>query len=322
MSANKDGKSTSHLMAGFIGGLTSAVTLQPFDLLKTRVQQSQTNSQLQSSSSKVAAKSLRTIIKEMPSLRNLWTGTLPSVLRTSIGSSLYLTSLNISRNYLAERKAANLSDSRDLKSSTSKLPKLAMYENLISGAAMRSLVGILTMPITVIKTRYESSLYNYTSLNQAARDIFRDHRFKGFFLGCGSTIVRDAPYAGLYVLMYEQLKVMIPKALKIDEGSQENKPNGTMKGNQGIDYYSIMVNSMSAMTAASTATLITTPFDTIKTRIQIEPQYYRNFFHASKLILTQEGVLVLFRGAGLRLVRKTLSAGIAWGVYEELLKFF
>lgn len=187
---------------------------------------------------------------------------------------------------------------------------------------MRGMVGFLTMPVTVIKTRFESNMYHYKSLSEAAKDIYKEQHnsIRGFFLGCGSTIVRDAPYAGLYVLMYEQFKVSIGTLLGQQSAVKKNKSK--LSDNSSDNLKAIAVNSSSAMLAASLATIITTPFDTIKTRIQVSPQQYTSFRQTFALIVKQEGVLVLFRGAGLRLVRKTLSAGIAWGIYEELLKFF
>ncbi|GMG44987.1 unnamed protein product [Ambrosiozyma monospora] len=77
-------KTTRHLIAGFSGGLASAVCLQPLDLIKTRVQQS-------------SSTSILTVFKEVKSVSQLWRGTVPSAIRTSMGSAMYLTSLNMIR---------------------------------------------------------------------------------------------------------------------------------------------------------------------------------------------------------------------------------
>lgn len=292
-------KSVSHLAAGFAGGLASAVCLQPLDLLKTRLQQS---------SDVLRRPRLLELVKAMPSIKSFWVGTLPSVLRTSVGLSLYLTGLNFSRSYLAQQRQYSEPIKRN---SLSLLPQIRLYENLITGAFVRGAVGILTMPITVLKTRWESSLYGYTSLSGAIKSIYAEKRsIRPFFLGCGSTIARDAPYAGLYVLLYEQLKLRLPIFIE----STNTNNNGS------LNYAALGVNSISAMLAAALATVVTTPFDTIKTRIQTEPAKYSNFFGAGASMLRFEGLTVFFRGTSLRLARKTLSAGIAWGVYEEMLK--
>ena len=65
------------------------------------------------------------------------------------------------------------------------------------------------MPISVIKVRFESNLYNYRSLAEASRDIFQREGARGFFAGFGATALRDAPYAGIHLALYESTKALI-----------------------------------------------------------------------------------------------------------------
>lgn len=293
-------KSTSHLISGFAGGLISAVVLQPLDLLKTRMQQQH-------------YMTLSLSIKQLNSPLELWRGTLPSALRTSVGSALYLSCLNLMRTKISDYKYIK-KDRIITNNKSSSLPKLNMYENLITGAVARALVGYTTMPITVLKVRYESTMYEYTSILQASRDIWKNEGIKGFFTGFGATCLRDAPYAGLYVLLYEQTKSLLPKII----------PKRFISFNSDGNYSlmtSTTVNSTSAIIAASIATSTTAPFDTIKTRMQLEPQKFHNSFQTLKYILTKESVIKIFSGLSMRLTRKAISAGIAWGIYEELLKY-
>lgn len=296
-------QSGSHLIGGFIGGLTSAIALQPFDLLKTRIQQQHSSTLLSS-------------IRQLNGPLELWRGTLPSALRTSIGSALYLSCLNLMRTKISESKLTN-SKKVILKkiNKSSSLPELTSYENLLTGALARAMVGYITMPITVLKVRYESTIYNYTSLWQATNDIWHNEGINGFFKGFGATCLRDAPYAGLYVLLYEQIKSLLPTMLP------SNLITLTSDGNYSM-MASTSINSTSAIVAASIATTITAPFDTIKTRMQLEPMKFRHSLQTFKYMLTNESILQLFSGLSMRLTRKAISAGIAWSIYEELIKYF
>lgn len=299
-----ESKTSSHLIGGFAGGLTSAVILQPFDLLKTRAQQSQGGS-------------IRTIIKNLESYRQLWRGTLPSAFRTSIGSALYLASLNVVRSSIATGKITSNVRSGDCLGknvSSSTLPKLSMAENLITGGLTRGFVGFITMPVTVLKVRYESTMYNYKSLGEAITSIFSTEGVRGFFNGFAATAARDAPYAGLYVLLYEQCKLCIPSLLQITKASDNNNQLFNFKR-------SALINSLSAFMAASLATTMTAPFDTIKTRMQLEPMRFKGFFKSFALVVRDDGFIRLFDGLSLRLTKKAFSAGIAWGIYEEIIKF-
>lgn len=290
-------RARSHLIGGFAGGLASALTLQPFDLLKTRIQQSKDIT-------------LWSAIRQVDSVKSLWRGTLASSIRTSVGSALYLTSLNVMRTALASNRNSGSAVGR-----SSNLPQLSMYENLLAGVLARALVGYITMPVTVLKVRYESTLYQYRSLTEATKDIYAKEGIKGFFRGFGPTCLRDAPYAGLYVLLYERSKIVVPKLLPKSMIRQDSQGSYTT-------YTSTIVNALSAVFSASFATTITAPFDTIKTRMQLEPTKFTSFLRTFVVISKEESVLQLFSGLSMRLARKALSAGIAWGIYEELIKKF
>ncbi|CCC68695.1 hypothetical protein NCAS_0B06110 [Naumovozyma castellii] len=292
--SDKSPKTSVHLVSGFIGGLSSAVTLQPLDLLKTRIQQHK-------------GATLWSAIKDIKDPIQFWRGTLPSALRTSIGSALYLSCLNIMRTQLVHGKKGSAA------SKSSSLPQLTMYENLLTGAMARGLVGYITMPITILKVRYESTYYSYKSMNEAIKDIYKMEGISGFFRGFGPTVMRDAPYAGLYVLLYEKSKQILPKFL----------PKSLIHYKEDMKFStstSTVVNSVSAIASASLATAITAPFDTIKTRMQLKPKVFTNFFTTLVLITKNESIFQLFSGLSMRLTRKALSAGIAWGIYEDLIK--
>jgi len=65
------------------------------------------------------------------------------------------------------------------------------------------------MPISVIKVRFESNMYPYRSLAEASADIFKKEGGRGFFSGFGATALRDAPYAGIQVALYESMKALL-----------------------------------------------------------------------------------------------------------------
>ncbi|XBW35131.1 hypothetical protein QEN19_000694 [Hanseniaspora menglaensis] len=287
--SNVDLKASSnkqHLYSAFLVGGISSVALQPLDLLKTRKQQ-------QGSSKDIFN------IKNIK-ITELWKGTLPSFLRTAIGSALYLTTLNRMRVFISaiENKEQNYIETYN---KSSNLPKISHWGNLASGSIARSVIGFFLMPLTVIKTRFESTVYNYKSLDEAIKHIYKENKVKGFFKGFGSTLLRDSPYAGIYLVNYEFCKNFLNKH--------------TLK-----EQSDFIVNSSSAIIAASVSSTLTAPFDTIRVRIQLEPNLNKNLFTTCANIVKNESFSKLFDGLSLRLIRKSLAAGIAWGVYEELIK--
>jgi solute carrier family 25 protein 38 len=302
---------TFHFLAGLTSGVSSAILLQPADLLKTRVQQSRSSSLLPV---------LRSILAGPHPIAGLWRGTLPSALRTGFGSALYFTSLSSLRQIIANNRSGaeegrpggdgsrNTGSGGGSGRSSSVLPKLSNTQNLVTGATARVFAGFVLMPVTVIKVRYESDLYAYKSIASAARSIHAGEGLKGFFSGFGATAVRDAPYAGLYVVFYEACKVHLNKILSKDSD-----------GHHQSSATSATVNASSGVLAAGLATGITNPFDAVKTRLQLMPHRYRNMVTATRLMLREDGLKSFFDGLGLRMGRKALSSALAWTVYEELI---
>ncbi|KAF2656557.1 putative solute carrier family 25 member 38 [Lophiostoma macrostomum CBS 122681] len=305
--------SSFHFFAGLSSGVLSAVLLQPADLVKTRVQQSHSNT---------ISATIKAIANGPSPLRQFWRGTLPSTLRTGCGSALYFSSLNALRQKAARAQAratgGRLSEdgrSRDDHSST--LPKLSNTANLTTGAVARTWAGFVMMPITVLKVRYESNLYSYRSLFSACKDIVRTEGLRGFFAGFGATAVRDAPYAGLYVLFYEQSKRRLSElATRIEETTTPTIETSMRLSSST----SAGINFLSGVAAAGLGTTFTNPFDAIKTRLQLMPAKYGNMVKAAKLMLREDGTRAFFDGLGIRIARKAASSALAWTVYEELIR--
>lgn len=145
---------------------------------------------------------------------------------------------------------------------------------------------------------------------QAARDIVRVEGFRGFFSGWGATAIRDAPYAGLYVLFYEHSKKSLSKLYATGR-----------KMDSGV---AAAINTVSGAGAGALATAITNPFDTLKTRIQVDPGKYGNLWRAAKIVVMEDSGRfkgrALFDGLGLRMARKAVSSAAVWGIYEALIR--
>ncbi|KAF2842448.1 putative mitochondrial carrier protein, partial [Patellaria atrata CBS 101060] len=324
-----------HFLAGLSSGLTSAVLLQPADLLKTRLQQHGTVT-----THLTLRGTIHSLLSSPHPIKALWRGTLPSALRTGFGSALYFSTLNALRHHAALLRPTSPTPSNPTHppnptATSSSLPKLSALANLTTGGLARAFAGLVTMPITVLKVRFESSLYTYPSLPSAFMTILRAEGPRGFFAGFGATAVRDAPFAGLYVLFYELSKrelsavfsrgtthtthhVPVPLDAPSPPGGVQNvnangNPELSPKAAAGINF-------TSGVAAAGLATLLTNPFDAIKTRLQLMPQRYGNTVQAARMMLREEGLRSVFDGLGLRMARKAVSSALAWMLYEELIR--
>ena len=251
------------------------------------------------------SQTLREIRQSPDVAASLWRGTIPSTLRTGFGSALYFTSLNCIRQQ-ALRAGAGTSAARRHSSS---LPTLSNTANMASGMLARSFAGFLLMPLTIIKVRYESTLYNYRTVLDAGRDILQKEGLRGLFSGVGATTIRDAPNAGLYVLFYEQFKSQLSLLGR-----------HSSSGGRKEAFSPACINFVSGILAGTSCATVSNPFDAVKTRIQLQPNMYYNMWHGAAKMMREEGPRAFSDGLALRISRKALSSALAWTLYEELIK--
>lgn len=171
------------------------------------------------------------------------------------------------------------------------------------------------------------------------------------FQGFSATALRDAPYAGLYLAVYEKSKTSLGNLISRRE---ENRRLEEISKNLGLDLIgsktsdddgrgSTLVVSLSGVIAGATSTLLTHPFDILKTRMQIQdgalskdisptrgpdrkklessrsqqqkkfrPTLLSTFKHISQT----DGSKAFLDGLGLRMARKALSGAIGWSIFE------
>ncbi|KAL5508576.1 hypothetical protein ACEPAH_6195 [Sanghuangporus vaninii] len=292
-----------HLLSGALSGFASTVLLQPFDLLKTRLQQRDGRVDLRQKGSVIRV--TKNVIAS-DGFVGLWRGTVPSLFRNVPGVALYMTSLSQVRT--AMTKTSLFVGTRPVSGTPSNgrsvLPKLSSHGNLLAGAFARVAVGFILNPLSVIKARFESDIYRsqYNSFPRAVAMIFRagpKELFKGFV----PSAMRDAPYAGIFVATYESIKRYT---------SNLSESSSVLS--------STAVHTVSAGSAGALATLATHPFDVIKTKVQVRQEdRYQGLARTIRTIWQQRGISGFFDGASLRVSRKVFSSAIGWAVYEGLL---
>jgi hypothetical protein len=125
------------------------------------------------------------------------------------GVAMYMASLTQLRALMARSSHFSIVQTRKTTStatgSRSVLPTLTSSGNLLSGAVSRVAIGFLLNPFSVLKARFESSLYEYKSVSQGMRLIMQNgpsELFRGFL----ASSMRDAPYAGIFLVVYEHIK--------------------------------------------------------------------------------------------------------------------
>ncbi|CAO1626188.1 unnamed protein product [Sympodiomycopsis kandeliae] len=298
------------LLSGATSGLVSCVLLQPLDLLKTRLQQANSESVPIGNKTKRLRLTIGNVI-EKDGIKGLWRGTLPTILRNVPGVAMYFYSVTELRGMLAMRPIPGLSTPNTISHDTSNLASTSSLSaqslpakptwtgNLLAGATARVAVGFILCPITVVKARFESSNFTHaqnSTLLRSISSIYSESGIKGLFRGFTVTSLRDAPYAGLYIMFYESIK------------SHSTSILGTEEWKSRI---------IAGLSAGTLSTLCTHPFDILKTKLQTHNDQSISLARTIQEIRKSGRVSSLFLdGLGLRCARKAASSAIGWGIFE------
>ncbi|XP_037293688.1 mitochondrial glycine transporter isoform X2 [Manduca sexta] len=272
-------------LAGSFSGTFSTILFQPLDLVKTRLQNPSHHVVATSVSSRIQPGMITIFanIVRQEHIAGLWRGMVPSIARCVPGVGLYFSSLHWLKAKLGKTKG-----------------DLGPIEAIMLGVLARTMSGVVLIPMTVIKTRYESGVYKYNSLGGALKAIYKAEGIRGLSCGLGPTLARDAPFSGLYLMFYTQTKQAVPK-----EWMQAPSAASAVHFTSGI-------------IAGILASLATNPADVLKTKMQLYPDKFPNAFSAAIYVHQTYGIRGYFKGAVPRMLRRTLMAAMAWTVFEEI----
>lgn len=220
---------------------------QPLDLVKTRIQTLSKPAppggggvSVNTSMFSVARHVLRT-----EHVTGLWRGIVPSITRTVPGVGLYFGSLHWLKSTVYGDGGGGGTPHP--------------VEAVCLGMAARCVAGAAMIPVTVVKTRFESDAYHYSRMTQAFSQIYAREGVRGLCCGLAPTLMRDAPFSGLYLMFYTQLKRHLPD----------------LPAQHATAVTAGAANFTCGVTAGFLASLVTHPADVVKTKMQLRPQEFK-----------------------------------------------
>lgn len=290
-------------LSGVISGSLTAIIFQPFEYVKTKQQQPDSDQVKHAASQGIKRQlKLRQIIKstlidaQNPNKYNLfnlskfWTGLTPSLYRSIPVAAIYFGCIDVF-------KHSNVLGEKDKNSTLHKYP---LVRSFFIGALAKTISDALTFPLNLIKTRYESDFYNYKSMLGAFNSIIKSEGIPGLYRGLVATLIRDVGYSGVYFVLYTKIKMSLN-----DSSQAKNKTSAA--------YF-----ASCAMGASIFSCLITQPPDVIRSYIQLKPDEYKTFVGTAKSIYRQKGVRGFLVGFVPRSTRRVFISIITWTLYEKL----
>ncbi|ELU02069.1 hypothetical protein CAPTEDRAFT_165918 [Capitella teleta] len=264
-------------LAGSLSGTCSTLLFQPLDMLKTRIQSPK------ALGCNPGAINIAITVVRSEKLKGLWRGCVPSLTRTVPGVGVYFGSMNWLRTTFGSSDPS-------------------AWESVAIGGCARTVAGVTMLPFTVIKTRFESAQFQYKGMGNALATIYKGEGVKGLFSGMRATLLRDVPFSGLYLLMYDRSKKVVREYQLV---STPTAP---------------MVHFSCGICSGFVAAVVTQPADVVKTHMQLDPSKYHSVRFVIHNIYAKDGVHGFFRGTVLRTMRRSMMAAFAWTFFEEMIK--
>ena len=239
-------------------------------------------------------------------LKTFFSGVAPAAARVFLGAGVYFSLLD-----LMSGGGLRHGHTRSGTSTASPLWNFAV------AAGARGTASVLMAPLTVVKTRMEFTRAGHSgelaAMGQALRTVW-GQGVRGMFAGLGPTILRDAPYSGLYFALYRAVTPSMAWAWGGVYGGKHAPPTS-------------LVTFTAAFAAGGLATLATQPFDMLRTRSQLDgcanaaaggasKGGHRNTLELFRHLVASEGVTALYRGAALRVLKRSVASGITWTLVE------
>lgn len=184
---------------------------------------------------------------------------------------------------------------------------------LLAGAIAR--VGSVTLisPLELIRTKLQSQKQSYRELTDIIRSAVQTEGWWSLWRGLGPTLLRDVPFSAMYWFNYEKGKRWLCDRYNAREPT-------------------FAITFISGAASGSIASIVTLPFDVVKTRRQVELgelqaknlsyKVSSSTFSVMSRIVAQDGFSGLFAGFLPRLIKVAPACAIMISTYEFGKTFF
>ncbi|PKA48909.1 Protein mitoferrin-like 1, chloroplastic [Apostasia shenzhenica] len=222
------------------------------------------------------------------------------------GRVLYLTSLEMSKDVML-KSTENLDMSEASRLAVAN-GAAGLFSNLVSCA--------YAVPVEVIVQRLMvqglPGMTTYNGAFDAIHKIIKAQGFRGLYRGFGLTIATQSPASALWWGAYGAAQHIIWRSLGYGD-DVEKKPSHVEL---------VTVQATAGTIAGACTSVITTPIDTIKTRLQVMDNYGTgrpSVLKTMRLLLEEDGWRGFFRGFGPRFLNMSIW-GTSMIVTYELIK--
>ncbi|XP_037130440.1 solute carrier family 25 member 40 isoform X1 [Syngnathus acus] len=228
-------------------------------------------------------------------IRSLWSGLPPTLVMAVPATVIYFTGYEQLRAILKV-----------------KMGQYEQFAPMLSGAVARVGAVSVISPIELLRTKKQSEKLTYGQLRNCVQTAVKAEGWLSLWRGLGPSLLRDVPFSAIYWYNYERFKRRLCQ-------------------HYGTSEPTFAMTFMSGAMSGTIASILTLPFDVVKTRRQVELGELQamNLSHKAsstvtvmKKIVMQHGVKGLFAGFLPRVVKVAPACAIMISSYEMGKDFF
>ncbi|KAJ3072062.1 mitochondrial thiamine pyrophosphate transporter [Podochytrium sp. JEL0797] len=291
--------------SGAIAGVLCRLAIAPLDVVKIRFQMQTAPKPLLRSTSKLLTptatatpQKYRTILQSLSviakeeGLRGLWKGNWPAeYLYLLYGSVQFFVYDDLRQTLIANHVPT---------------------PTFLAGGLAGSAATIATYPLDLLRTRFamQGNVKVYGSLVGACREVAKTEGLSGFYRGVWPSILQIGPYMGI---MFSVQNWMNDALAKVEHPLWTHEINQFLAGG-----FAGIVSKTAVM-----------PFDVVRKRLQVQgphrnsyiqsgiPRLSGGFIKCARQIVEHEGVLALYKGLWVSLIKTAPSSAITFWVVAQ-----
>jgi solute carrier family 25, member 39/40 len=224
-------------------------------------------------------------VARMEGLPALWSGLVPGLLMQLPSTALYFTAYDELKERLEQgararaRRGGGAGEATPavgptLLAVSALAGKDGEFAPLISGVLSRTLTVTLVSPLELLRTKamYKGGGGRSAGggMGESVRAELKAGGVASLWRGLGPTLARDVPFSGIYWYGYERIKKRATTAYLAAEGGGGGgapPPAPPLEISAGANW---AVSFVAGLISGSVAAVLTTPFDVVKTRKQVQ----------------------------------------------------
>ena len=286
------GSTVTHLVGGGVGGTVGAIVTCPLEVVKTRLQSSNTSFHTSTPLSPAPGGysriwSILTQIVLQEGAPGLFRGLGPTLVGVAPARAIYFWA------YSSAKQGLN-----------TRLPPDTAPVHILSAASAGLASSCTTNPLWVVKTRLQlENEKASSSVASIVKTIYKESGVRGFWAGITASAWGISETV-VHFVIYEELKKRL-------EGMKGEKVK--MEKKTAIDFLGLMACGAVSKTVA---TCLAYPHEVARTRLREVGSKYSSFWGTLGMVYREEGRIGLYRGLGTNLVRQIPNTAVMMATYE------